>query len=114
MTRVKRGVTTRKRHKKVLKLAKGYRNIRRTSYRRAIETVMKAGLHAYADRKKKKRTFRQLWIARLSAALSTTGLSYSKFIHGLETKNILLNRKVLSEIAIKQPEAFLKIVDTAR
>ena len=111
MPRVKRGVTAHRRHKKILKMAKGYRNIRRTSYRRALEAVMKAGLHAYRNRREKKRDMRSLWIIRINAAIVQHGLSYSRFIHLLASKGIIMNRKMLSELAATQPMTFEKIVN---
>ncbi len=108
--RVKRGTTRHKRHKKIRKLAKGYRGMRRTSFRKANEAVMKAGQHAYVDRRKKKRTFRTLWIARLNAAVRDLGISYSRFIKALKDKNVELDRKALSELAIHEPKIFEKIV----
>ncbi len=110
MARVTGGVTTKRRHKKILKLAKGYRNIRRTSFRRAKEAVMKAGMHAYVGRKQKKRDFRGLWIIRINAALRAHDMKYSRFIGAMTEKSIIINRKMLSEIAIHHPEAFGKIV----
>lgn len=110
--RVKRGVVRHRRHKKIRALAKGYRGMRRTSFRKANEAVMKAGQHAYRDRKKKKRTFRGLWIIRLNAAVRGMGISYSIFIKNLKDKKVDLNRKVLSELAINDPKIFEKIVKT--
>jgi large subunit ribosomal protein L20 len=110
MARVKRGTTQRRRHNKILKAAKGYRGSRSTLYRQAKNAVAKAGLHAYAHRKQKKRTFRQLWIVRLNAACRSHGLSYSRFVHALQTKLVALDRKVLSEIAIQSPATFEAIV----
>lgn len=108
--RVKTGFVRNRRHKKVRKLAKGYRGMNRTTFKNANQAVMKAGQHAYIDRKKKKRTFRALWITRLSAALKMQGLNYSLFIKGLKDKNIVLDRKVLSELAIHEPKAFAAVV----
>lgn len=108
--RVKRGVVRHRRHKKIRNLAKGYRGMRKSSFRKANEAVMKAGQHAYIDRKKKKRTFRSLWIVRLNAALRERGLNYSRFIKGLNDKKIELNRKTLSELAIHEPNAFEAVV----
>ena len=108
--RVKRGTTRHRRHKKIRNLAKGYRGMRRTSFRKANEAVMKAGQHAYVDRRKKKRTFRTLWIARLNAAVRELGISYSRFIKALKDKNVDLDRKALSELAIHEPKIFEKIV----
>ena len=111
--RVKRGTTRHRRHKKIRKLAKGYRGMRRTSFRKANEAVMKAGQHAYVDRRKKKRTFRSLWITRLNAALRARDLNYSRFIKALKDKNIEIDRKALSELAIHEPEAFDAVVKAA-
>lgn len=112
--RVKRGIVRRRRHKKILKLAKGYRGMRSTTFRKANEAVMKAGQHAYIDRKKKKRVFRALWIVRLNAAVREHGLQYSRFIKLLKDKGVALNRKALSELAIREPEVFKKVLDTVR
>jgi large subunit ribosomal protein L20 len=112
--RVKRGVTARKRHKKVLKLAKGYSKSRRSSYRKANESVIKALSYQYRDRRNKKRDFRSLWITRISAAAKANGTSYSSLMAGLKKANIQLNRKVLSELAISQPKAFSEIVKSAK
>ena len=112
--RVKRGVTARKRHKKVLKLAKGYSKSRRSSYRKANESVIKALSYQYRDRRNKKRDFRSLWITRISAAAKANGTSYSALMAGLKKTNIQLNRKVLSELAISQPKAFSEIVKSAK
>lgn len=112
--RVKRGVTARKRHKKVLKLAKGYSKSRRSSYRKANESVIKALSYQYRDRRNKKRDFRSLWITRISAAAKANGTSYSALMAGLKKANIQLNRKVLSELAISQSKAFSEIVKSAK
>ena len=114
MPRVKRGVVARARHKKILALAKGYRGRRGNVYRIAKEAVMKAGQYAYRDRRQKKRQFRSLWIARINAAVRDNGISYSRFMHDMKLKNIQLNRKMLSQIAIFEPTVFKKIVQTAR
>lgn len=108
--RVKRGVTAQKRHKKIRKLAKGYRLRNRTTFRTAKQAVMKAGMHAYRDRRLKKRTFRNLWIVRLNAALRAHGTTYSKFIYAMGQKGVLLNRKALSELAVNEPKAFTTLV----
>lgn len=110
MPRVKRGVTARARHKKVLALAKGYRGRRKNVYRIAKQAVMKAGQYAYRDRRAKKRVFRRLWIARINAASRQEGLSYSKFIAGLKKAAIDLDRKVLADLAVNDPAAFSGIV----
>ncbi|MEI6581413.1 MAG: 50S ribosomal protein L20 [bacterium] len=112
--RVKRGVAARKRHKKVLKLAKGYSKSRRSSFRKANESVIKALSYQYRDRRNMKRDLRGLWITRISAAAKLNGVSYSTLIAGLKKSNIELNRKMLSEIAIAQPKAFEEIVKAAK
>ncbi len=112
--RVKRGVTARKRHKKVLKLTKGYIKSRRSSYRKANEATIKALSYQYRDRRNKKRDFRSLWIARISAAAKLNGTSYSALMAGLKKSNITLNRKVLAELAVSQPKAFTEIIKTAK
>ncbi len=114
MARVKRGVTTHARHKKVLELAKGYRGRGSTAYRIAIEKVEKALQYAYRDRRNKKRDFRGLWIQRINAGAREHGLTYSQFMHGMKLAGLDLDRKVLSDIAIREPEAFEAIVSTAR
>ncbi len=114
MPRVKRGVTARARHKKILALAKGFRGRRKNVFRIAKQAVMKAGQYAYRDRRTKKRVFRQLWIARINAATRGLGLTYSKFIAGLKKANIDLDRKVLSDMAINDPAAFAGIVDKVK
>jgi len=111
MTRVKRGVLKNKRKKKILKLAKGFRNARSTKYKQAKQAVIRAGQHAFAHRRKKKREFRKLWQIQISAALSALNLSYSKFIDLLTKKNIEINRKMLSEIAQENPETFKSVVE---
>ncbi len=110
MPRVKRGVTARARHKKVLALAKGFRGRRKNVFRIAKQAVMKAGQYAYRDRRAKKRVFRRLWIARINAASRQEGLSYSKFIAGLKKAAIDLDRKVLADLAVNDPAAFSGIV----
>ena len=114
MPRVKRGVTARARHKKILALAKGYRGRRKNVYRIAKQAVMKAGQYAYRDRRTKKRVFRQLWIARINAATRGLGLTYSKFIAGLKKASIDMDRKVLSDMASHAPAAFAAIVDKVK
>ena len=114
MARVKRAMNARKKHKKVLKLAKGFRGARSKLYRPANEFVMKALAHAYKGRKLKKRDCRQLWIARINAGTRMHGLSYSKFMNGLRKSNITINRKMLSEMAIHDPEGFAQLVETAK
>ena len=114
MARVKRGVTTHARHKKVLELAKGYRGRGSTAYRIAIEKVEKGLRYAYRDRRNKKRTFRALWIQRINAGVREHGMIYSQFMHGLKQAGIELDRKVLSDLAIREPEAFKALVETAQ
>ena len=110
MSRVKRGVTARARHKKILTLAKGFRGRRGNVFRVAKEAVMKAGQYAYRDRRAKKRVFRQLWIARINAASRELGVTYSKFMAGLKKANIGIDRKVLADMAVNDPAAFGSIV----
>ncbi len=114
MSRVKRGVTKRARHKKVLKMAKGYRGRAKNCFRIAIEKVEKALQYSYRDRKVRKRDFRALWIQRINAAVREQGMIYSTFINGLKLAKIDLDRKVLSDLAIKQPEVFQEIVAKAK
>jgi large subunit ribosomal protein L20 len=114
LARVKRGVTTHARHKKVLELAKGYRGRGSTAYRVAIEKVEKALRYAYRDRRNRKRDFRALWIQRINAGAREHGLTYSQFTHGIKLAGVDLDRKVLSDIAIREPEAFQAIAATAR
>lgn len=116
MPRVKRGVTARASHKKVLEAAKGYRGRRNNVFRVANEAVMKAGQYAYRDRRQKKRQFRQLWIARINAAVRDLGLdmTYSVFMNGLKKANIEIDRKVLSDMAIFDPPAFARIAEQAK
>ena len=113
MARVKRGVTTHARHKKVLELAKGYRGRGSTAYRVAIEKVEKALRYAYRDRRNRKRDFRALWIQRINAGARQHGLTYSQLMHGIKLAGLDLDRKVLSDIAIREPEAFQAIAATA-
>jgi large subunit ribosomal protein L20 len=114
MARVKRGVTTHARHKKVLNLAKGYRGRGSTAYRVAIEKVEKALRYAYRDRRNKKRDFRGLWIQRINAGAREHGLTYSQFMHGVKLAGLGLDRKVLSDLAVREPAAFAAVVATAR
>jgi len=114
VARVKRGVTTHARHKKVLELAKGYRGRGSTAYRVAIEKVEKALRYAYRDRRNRKRDFRALWIQRINAGARQHGLTYSQFMHGIKLAGLDLDRKVLSDIAIREPEAFQAIASTAQ
>jgi large subunit ribosomal protein L20 len=114
MARVSRGVTSHARHKKILKLARGYRGRASTCYRVAIEKVEKALRYAYRDRRNRKRDFRGLWIQRINAGVRQHGLTYSRFMHGMKIAGIDLDRKVLSDIAIREPESFKTLVDQAR
>jgi large subunit ribosomal protein L20 len=114
MPRVKRGVTARARHKKVLALAKGYRGRRKNVYRIAKQAVMKAGQYAYRDRRQKKRQFRQLWIARINAASRECGLAYSRFMNGLKKAGIVVDRKVLADLAVFDKPAFAAFVEQAK
>jgi large subunit ribosomal protein L20 len=114
MARVKRGVTTHARHKKVLELAKGYRGRGSTAYRVAIEKVEKALAYAYRDRRNKKRDFRSLWIQRINAAAREHGLTYSQLMRGIKLAGLGLDRKVLSDLAVREPEAFAAVIAAAR
>ena len=114
MAHVKRGVTTHARHKKVLKAAKGYRGRRKSTIRVAMQAVEKAGQYAYRDRKVRKRQFRALWIQRINAAARIEGLTYSRFMNGLKLAGIELDRKVLADIAVREPESFKAIADQAK
>ena len=114
MPRVKRGVTARARHKKILTLAKGYRGRRGNVFRIAKEAVMKAGQYAYRDRRQRKREFRALWIARINAAAREQGLTYSDFMHGISLAGIQLNRKMLADLATHEPQAFAQLCVRAR
>ncbi len=113
MARVKGAMATRKRHKRVLKLAKGYRGAKSKLFRTAKQAVMKSLSYAYIGRKQKKRDFRRLWITRISAACKLNGTTYSKFMNGLKKAEINMNRKMLSEIAIADAEAFTALVEKA-
>ena len=114
MARVKGAMATRKRRKKVLKLAKGYFGSKSRHFKMAKQAVMKSGNYAYVGRKLKKRDFRRLWITRISAACKANGVNYSTFMNGLKKAGITLNRKMLSEIAIADPEAFTALVEKAK
>jgi len=114
MPRVKRGVTAKARHKKILKLARGYRGRRKNVFRVAKQAVIKAGQYAYRDRRQRKRQFRALWIARINAAARECGLSYSRFINGLNKAGVELDRKVLADIAVFDKAAFAALADKAR
>lgn len=114
MARVKGGVTTRRRRKRVLKLAKGYRGNKSKAFRTAKQAVMKSLVYAYVGRKQKKRDFRRLWIARISAQAKMNGINYSQFMNGLKKAGIEMNRKMLSEIAISDKAAFSALVEKAK
>ncbi len=114
MARVKRGVTAHAKHKKVLKAAKGFYGRRKNTIRVAKQAVEKANQYAYRDRKRRKRTFRALWIQRLNAAVRPFGLTYSRFINGLDLAGVTVDRKVLSDLAIREPSAFQAIVEKVK
>ena len=114
MARVKGAMATRKRRKRVLKLAKGYRGAKSKCFRTAKQAVMKSLVYAYIGRKQRKRDFRKLWITRISAAAKMNGINYSQFMDGLKKAGVDINRKMLSEIAIADPAAFTQLVETAK
>ncbi|MFI3237142.1 MAG: 50S ribosomal protein L20 [Lachnospiraceae bacterium] len=114
MARIKGGVNAKKRHKRILKLAKGYRGARSKQYRVAKQSVMRALTSSYAGRKERKRQFRQLWIARINAAARLNGLSYSKFMYGLKLAEIDMNRKMLAELAVNDAEGFATLAEVAK
>jgi large subunit ribosomal protein L20 len=114
MTRATSGPTTRRRHKKMLKQAKGYYGMRRTSYRRAREAVERGLKYAYRDRRQRKRQFRRLWVVRINAAARLNGLTYSQLIHGLKQADVALDRKVLADLAVHDPDAFGEIAERAK
>ena len=114
MARIKGGLNAKKRHNRVLKLAKGYRGARSKQYRVAKQSVMRALTSSYAGRKQRKREFRKLWIARINAAARMNGMSYSKLMHGLKVAGVDINRKMLSEMAISDAEGFAKLVEVAK
>jgi large subunit ribosomal protein L20 len=114
VTRVKRSVHARKKRRATLKLAKGYRGDANSSYKRAKEAVMKADSYAYRDRRNRKRDFRRLWITRINAAARQNGMSYSEFMHGLRQAGVELDRKVLADIAVRDPETFRRFAESAR
>ena len=114
MARIKGGLNAKKKHNRVLKLAKGYRGARSKQYRVAKQSVMRALTSSFAGRKERKRQFRRLWIARINAAARLNGLSYSKFMYGLKLANIDLNRKVLAEMAVNDAEGFAKLAEVAK
>ena len=112
--RIKTGPRTKHRHKKILNLAKGYWMSRSTQIKKASEAVLHAGQYAFAGRKRKKRDFRTLWIVRINAAAKEAGMSYSQFVNGLKKKNIQVDRKILSQIAVEHPQVFKKIVESVK
>ena len=114
MARIKGALATRKRRKKVLKLAKGYWGAKSKHFKMAKQAVMKSGNYAYIGRKQRKRDFRRLWITRISAAVQWSGMNYSTFMNGLKKANVGLNRKMLAEIAVADPAAFAALVETAK
>ena len=114
MARVKTALITRKKHKKILKRAKGYYGAKHYRFRMAKQAVMKSGQYAYVGRKDRKSNFRKLWIARINAAARQNGLTYSKLINGLKKANIVINRKMLAEIAVSDPKAFAEIAEIAK
>ena len=114
MARIKDGLNAKKRHNRTLKLAKGYRGARSKQYRIAKQSVMRALTSAYAGRKQRKRQFRSLWIARINAAARLNGLSYSKFMYGLKTAGVEMNRKMLAELAVNDAAAFTELAETAK
>ena len=114
MARIKGGMNARRKHNKVLKLAKGYRGARSKQYRVAKQSVMRALTSSYAGRKERKRQFRQLWITRINAAARINGLSYSKFMHGLKLAGVDINRKMLTEMAVNDAEGFATLAEVAK
>ena len=114
MARIKRGVTARRRHKKIMKLAKGYRGARSKTFRVANQAVMRALRTAYAHRKLRKRDFRKLWIARINAGARQNGISYNRFINGLKKAGVDINRKMLAELAVKDAQGFSQLVEVAK
>lgn len=114
MARVKRGVTSHAKHKKVLKAAKGYYGRRKNVYRAAVQAVEKAGQYAYRDRRRKKRNFRSLWIQRINAATRELGLTYGRFIDGLGKAGVAVDRKILADLAVREPQAFASLVEKAK
>ena len=114
MTRVKRSVHARKKHRSVLERAKGYRGEKRTSYKRAKEQLLKSDSYAYRDRRNRKRDFRRLWIVRINAAARREGMSYSEFMAGLREAGVELNRKMLADVAVRDPQTFRRFAERAR
>jgi large subunit ribosomal protein L20 len=114
MSRVKRGVTAKRRHKKILKMAKGHKGLRHKIFRRANESVIHALDYAYRDRRDRKGQFRRLWIMRINAAARENGITYGRFINGLSKAGVELDRKVLADLAVREPEAFASIAEQAK
>ena len=114
MARIKGGMNARRKHNRVLRMAKGYRGARSKQYRVAKQSVMRALTSSYAGRKQRKRQFRQLWIARINAAARMNGLSYSRFMYGLKLADVQMNRKMLAEMAVNDAEGFAKLADVAK
>ena len=114
MARVKTAIITRKKHKKILKRAKGYYGAKHYRFRMAKQAVMKSGMYAYVGRKDKKSNFRKLWISRINAAARMNGITYSNLINGLKKANVVINRKMLAELAVNDPKAFTEIAEIAR
>lgn len=112
--RVKGGIVTRRRHKKIIKMTKGQWGTRSKLFRRANESMMKSYWYAYRDRRVRRREFRRLWIARINAASRANGMSYSQFIHGLKKADVRLDRKVLADLAVREPAAFTQVVEVAK
>ena len=114
MPRIKRGMAARRKHKKILKLAKGYRGSKSKLFRVAKQQVMKSGQYAYIHRRLKKRDFRKLWIARINAAARINGTTYSRMVHGLKTAGVDINRKMLAELAVNDPQGFTKLAELSK
>jgi large subunit ribosomal protein L20 len=114
MARIKRGVSTRRRHKAILERAEGYRGTRSRLYKRANEAVMRAGQYSYRDRRTRKRQMRQLWIIRINAAARENGLPYGRFIEGLTKAGVVVDRKILADLAVRDPQAFREYVNVSR
>lgn len=113
MTRIKRGIAAHRRHKKMIKAAKGYRVLRSNTFKQAKTAFMRAGLNAYRDRRLQKRNFRRLWILRINAACRAYGVQYSRFVYGLTIKNIRVDRKMLADLAVSEPQTFKAVLDKA-
>jgi large subunit ribosomal protein L20 len=114
MARVKRGVTAHARHKKIIKQAKGYYGRRKNVFRVAVQAVEKAGQYAYRDRRQRKRNFRALWIQRINAAVRELGITYGRFINGLDRAGVAIDRKILADLAVREPAAFKSLVEKAK